>query len=62
VPLGDGPVDVETFRLEGSQERSGAPLLQAPDGYREAAEEAIDGESIPRAYRDQVKTYFDAIE
>ena len=62
VPLGDGPVDVERFRLQGSQERAGAPLIQAPDGYREAAEEAIEGEGIPRAYRDQVKTYFDAIE
>jgi len=62
VPLGEGPVDVEHFRLSGSDERSGQALIQAPAGYREAAEEAIDGESIPRAYRDQVKTYFDAIQ
>lgn len=62
VPLGEGPVDVEHFRLSGSEERSGQALIQAPAGYREAAEEAIDGEGIPRAYRDQVKTYFDAIE
>ncbi len=61
VPLGDGPVDVETMRLRGSDERSGSPLLQAPPGYREAAEEAIQGEGIPRHYRDQVKNYFDAI-
>ncbi|MCP4869366.1 MAG: hypothetical protein GY898_11690 [Proteobacteria bacterium] len=62
VPLGEGSVDVEYFRLSGSEERSGQALIQAPAGYREAAEEAIDGEGIPRAYRDQVKTYFDAIE
>lgn len=62
VPLGEGPVDVETFRLSGSDERSASALVQAPAGYREAAEEAIQGEGIPRAYRDQVKEYFDAIE
>jgi hypothetical protein len=62
VPLGEGPVDVETFRLSGSEERAATPLIQAPAGYREAAEEAIEGEGIPRAYRDQVKQYFDAIE
>ena len=62
VPLGEGPVDVETFRLSGSEERSASALVQAPAGYREAAEEAIQGEGIPRAYRDQVKEYFDAIE
>ncbi len=61
VPLGDGPVDVETMRLRGSEERSGQTLLQAPPGYREAAEEAIEGEAIPRHYREQVKNYFDAI-
>ena len=61
VPLGEGPVDVETMRLRGSEERSGSPLLQAPPGYREAAEEAIQGEGIPRHYREQVKDYFDAI-
>ncbi len=43
VPLGDGPVDVETLRLRGSDERATSPLLQAPPGYREAAEEAIQG-------------------
>jgi hypothetical protein len=62
VALGEGPVDVETFRLSGSSERSAAGLVQAPAGYREAAEEAIQGEGIPRAYRDQVKEYFDAID
>ncbi len=62
VPLGEGPVDTETFRLSGSDERSASALVQAPAGYREAAEEAIQGEGIPRAYRDQVKEYFDAIE
>lgn len=62
VPLGEGPVDTETFRLRGSEERSGGALLQAPPGYREAAEEAIQGEGIPRHYRDQVKKYFDAID
>jgi hypothetical protein len=62
VPLGEGPVDVEHFRLSGSDERSGQVLIQAPPGYREAAQEAIEGEGIPRAYRDQIKTYFDAIE
>jgi hypothetical protein len=61
VPLGEGPVDIETLRLRGSDERSGEALLQAPPGYREAAEEAIQGEAIPRHYRDQVKDYFDAI-
>ncbi len=61
VPLGEGPVDVETLRLRGSEERSGDPLLEAPPGYREAADEAIQGEGIPRHYRDQVKNYFDAI-
>ena len=59
VPLGDGPIDAESFRLNRSNERASAPLVAAPPGYRAAAEEAIDGESIPRAYRDQVKDYFD---
>lgn len=61
VPLGDGPVETESMRLSGSGERSAAPLLEAPAGYREAAEEAIEGEAIPRAYRDQVKRYFDGV-
>ncbi len=59
VPLGDGPVDSESFRLNESNEQAGSPLLSAPADYRAAAEEAIDGEGIPRAYRDQVKDYFD---
>jgi len=62
VPLGDGPVDSETFRLSGSEETAQSPLLQAPPGYREAAEEAIEGDAVPRSYRDQVREYFDAIE
>jgi|GEM_PF-2460555 len=62
VKLGGGPIDVETMRVAGSDERSGESLIQAPPGYKAAAEEAIDGESVPRAYRDQVKKYFDAIE
>ncbi len=62
VPIGDGPVDVEFMRRTGSDERSGKALVQAPEGYRAAADEAIDGEGVPRIYREQVKTYFDAIE
>jgi hypothetical protein len=62
VAIGDGPVDIEFLRRTGSNERSGRALVQAPPGYREAAEEAIDGEGVPRIYREQVKTYFDAIE
>ena len=59
VPLGEGPVDAESFRLNQSNETAAAPLVAAPPDYRAAAEEAIDGEAIPRAYRDQVKDYFD---
>jgi hypothetical protein len=62
VPLGQGPVDVETLRLGGSDERSAAPLLTLPPSYREAAEEAVDGEAVPRAYREQVRTYFDGMK
>jgi len=62
VPIGDGPVDVEFMRRTGSSERSAGSLVQAPEGYREAADEAIEGEGVPRIYREQVKTYFDAIE
>jgi hypothetical protein len=62
VPIGEGTVDVEFMRRTGSNETSGKALVQAPEGYRAAAEEAIDGEGVPRIYREQVKTYFDAIE
>ncbi len=62
VPVGEGPVDVEFMRRTGGDEASGRALIQAPAGYREAAAEAIDGEGVPRVYRDQIKTYFDAID
>jgi hypothetical protein len=62
VPIGEGAVDVEFMRRTGSNETSGKALIQAPEGYRAAADEAIDGEGVPRIYREQVKTYFDAIE
>ncbi len=57
--LNDGPIDSWTLRLSGSDEDAAAPLASAPPGYRAAAEEAVDGEAVPRAYRDQVKQYFD---
>jgi hypothetical protein len=62
VPVGEGPVDMEFMRRTGGDEASGRALIQAPAGYRAAAEEAIDGEGVPRVYRDQIKTYFDAID
>ena len=59
VPLGDGPIDSWDIRLNRGAESSITPLSAAPPAYREAAEEAMEGETVPRAYRDQVKQYFD---
>ena len=59
VPLGDGPIDSWDIRLNEGSETAATPLSAAPPAYREAAEEAVDGENVPRAYRDQIKQYFD---
>jgi len=59
APLGDGPVESWDIRLERGDETAATPLSGLPPSYRAAAEEAVDGESVPRAYRDQVKQYFD---
>jgi hypothetical protein len=59
IPLSEGPIEQEDIRLTGGDERAQTPLLNVPSSYRRAAEEAIDGEQVPRAYRDQVKSYFD---
>ena len=58
-PLADGPIDSWDIRLNQGDETARAPLSSAPPAYRAAAEEAVDRESVPRAYRDQVKQYFD---
>ena len=58
-PLADGPIDSWDIRLNQGDETARAPLSAAPPAYRAAAEEAVDRESVPRAYRDQVKQYFD---
>jgi len=59
VPLGEGPIDSWELRLNRGAESSVTPLSSAPPVYRAAAEEAMSGEAVPRAYRDQVKQYFD---
>ena len=59
VPLNDGPIETLSRRKQDGSETSLTPLSVAPESYRRAAEEAVGGESVPRAYRDQVKQYFD---
>ena len=36
--------------------------VQLPDGYREAAAEAVSSEQVPPGYREAVKQYFDELE
>lgn len=55
----DGRVDVLVTRLTGSDEEAYAPQMEIPASYQQEAVEAIETETIPPAYREAVKTYFD---
>ena len=57
-----GHVDELPSRLTGSSERSDGKLLDVPDGYRDAADQALNAERVPPGYRDVVKKYFDAMQ
>ena len=58
----EGHIDTLPIRLlPGDNERVELPTLDMPDVYREAAADALDDESIPPGYRQQVKEYFDSV-
>ncbi len=57
--LRDGRVDALVTRLSGSDEEAYAPQMEIPASYQQEAVEAIETETIPPAYREAVKTYFD---
>jgi len=59
----DGHIDTMPIRLlPGDGEQVGAPTLNVPEAYREAAADALEDEQIPPGYRDQVKKYFDSVQ
>lgn len=54
-----GRVDELPIRLTGGDERATAPTIELPPSYRAQATEAIEGETVPPAYRRAVREYFD---
>jgi len=57
-----GRIDTLETRLTGADEDARGAQLDIPAQYRDAAAEAMNNESIPPAYRDTVKQYFDEME
>ena len=64
----DGQID-ETGKMESlpsrlteGSETSSQPLLDVPDGYRDAAERAMENERVPPGYRNSVRQYFESVE
>jgi hypothetical protein len=55
---------METFssRLTEADEQATTPLLDVPDGYRDAAERAMENERVPPGYRAAVREYFESTE
>jgi hypothetical protein len=49
-------------RLTEGQEQASRPLLDVPDGYRDAAERAMENERVPPGYRNSVREYFESVE
>ncbi len=58
----EGHIDTLPIRLlPGDNEQVNLPSVAMPEAYREAAADALDDESIPPGYRQQVKEYFDSV-
>lgn len=57
-----GHQDVLPTRRTGSEETSGQKLVDAPETYTRAAQDAIANETVPPGYRNAVKQYFDQME
>lgn len=58
----NGQIDsLPTKRTDGDETAS-VPLLDVPDRYVDAADEALANERVPPGYRSAVKDYFDTME
>ena len=57
-----GRMEMLPSRLTQGDETATRPLLDVPDGYRDAAERAIENERVPPGYRNSVKEYFESVE
>ena len=57
-----GHQDIIHSRLTEGQEDATSPLLSMPPQYREAADKSLNDETIPPAYREAIKNYFDGME
>jgi hypothetical protein len=57
-----GHMDVLPSRKTQADEVAVRPLLDVPDGYRDAANRAMENERVPPGYRNSVKEYFDSLE
>jgi len=58
----EGQIDTLPIRLlPGDDEQVSVPSMAVPEAYREAAADALNDESIPPGYRQQVKEYFDSV-
>jgi hypothetical protein len=57
-----GHIDELDTRLTKGTENAAKPLRALPEGYREAADQALTNERVPPGYRDAVKSYFDSME
>lgn len=58
-----GPGETQYVETEGKPEKGSASerLVNVPNDYRDAAEEAVGNEDIPPEHRDRVKAYFEAL-
>ena len=57
-----GQMESLPSRLTEGSESSSRPLLDVPDGYRDAAERAMENERVPPGYRNSVRQYFESVE
>lgn len=61
--LGEGElVAVETRQVSQAPESASLPVVQVPESYVRANEEAMAREEIPSAYRDGVRRYFNSLD
>ena len=58
----DGHIDSLPTRRTDGDETAKVRLLDVPDQYVDAADEALANERVPPGYRDAVKDYFDSME
>ena len=57
-----GQLETLPSRLTEGQETSTAPSLNVPEGYKDAAERAMNNERVPPGYRNSVREYFESVE